>query len=214
MRTLFVSGSDTNVGKTWVVGAIAQHLSTEGATVQVVKPIESGVCGGAESDVAQVLEGCSGGLVKGYTLRSYSKPIAPVAAAEYEGKDLDFSEIESSITSLPADVDWRIIEGAGSLATPLSNDGRDWLDLAVILKVQALILVVEDRVGAIGQARLVYEYANSKDLNCGVWLNEIEPQESLGKTGTLNGIQNLKIPIWGMTQSGQLDLCFAERGWL
>ena len=82
MRTLFVSGSDTNVGKTWVVGAIAQHLSTEGATVQVVKPIESGVCGGAESDVAHVLKRCSGGLVKGYTLRSYSKPIAPVAAAE------------------------------------------------------------------------------------------------------------------------------------
>lgn len=214
MRTLFVSGSDTNVGKTWVVGAIAQHLSAQGATVQVVKPIESGVCGGAESDVAQVLERCSGGLVKGYTLRSYSKPIAPVAAAEYEGEDLDFSEIESSITSLPADVDWRIIEGAGSLATPLSNDGRDWLDLAVILKVQALVLVVEDRVGAIGQARLVYEYANSKDLNCGVWLNEIEPQEALGKTGTLNGIQNLKIPIWGMTQSGQLELCFGERDWL
>ncbi len=214
MRTLFVSGSDTNVGKTWVVASLAQHLSAQGALVQVVKPIESGVCDGAKSDVSQVLERCTGGLVKGYTLRSYSMPIAPVAAAEFEGEELDFSEIESSISRLPADVDWRIIEGAGSLATPLSKDGRDWLDLAVALNVHALVLVVEDRVGAIGQARLVYEYANSKDLNCGVWLNEIEPQEALGKKGTLNGIQNLKLPIWGKTQSGQSEIRFGERGWL
>lgn len=214
MRTLFVSGSDTNVGKTWVVGAIAQSLSGRGESVQVVKPIESGVTDDSQSDVAQVLARCASPLVTGYTLRSFALPIAPVAAAEYEGATLEFSEIESSVVKLPKNVDWRIVEGAGSIATPVCNDGRDWSDLALAVGSEALVLVVEDRVGAIGQARLVYEYASAKSLNCGIWLNELKPQDSQNKMGTLSGIQNLGIPIWGSSEMGQVGRNVSVEDWL
>ena len=82
MKTLFVSGSDTDVGKTWVVGALAALLASRGSSVQVVKPVETGVTDPANSDVQGVLNNCSNALVSGYTLFSYEKPIAPVAAAE------------------------------------------------------------------------------------------------------------------------------------
>ncbi len=214
MRFLFVSGSDTNVGKTWVAGAIARHLSSRGDSVQVVKPIESGVTDDSQSDVAQVLARCASPLVTGYTLRSFALPIAPVAAAEYEGTALEFSEIETSVGKLPKDVDWRIVEGAGSIATPVCHDGRDWADMALAVGSEALILVVENRVGAIGQARLVYEYVVAKGLNCGIWLNEINAQDPLGKQGTLNGIRKLGIPIWGFSEMGQVGSRVTVEDWL
>ncbi len=214
MRTLFVSGSDTNVGKTWVVGAIARHLSSRGDSVQIVKPIESGVTDESQSDVAQVLAHCASPLVTGYTLRSFALPIAPVAAAEHEGTTLEFSEIETSVGKLPKGVDWRIVEGAGSIATPVCYDGRDWLDVALAVGSDALVLVVEDRVGAIGQARLVYEYVAAKGLNCGIWLNEMNTQDSQGKQGTLNGVRNLGIPIWGFSEVGRVGGRLAVEAWL
>lgn len=214
MKTLFVSGSDTNVGKTWVTGAIAKQLSSQGDSVQVVKPIESGVVAGGRSDVSEVLTKCSNPLVTGYTLHSFSQPIAPVAAAELEGIDLEFTKIKSSIDKLPENVDWRIVEGAGSIATPVSNDGSDWSDLARALDIEAMVLVVEDRVGAIGQSRLVYEYAKAKKIHCGIWLNEREGQDALSKEGTLKGIQSLGIPIWGLSNVGQSDFCYFEEDWL
>lgn len=214
MRTLFVSGSDTNVGKTWVVGAIAQYLSSRGESVQVVKPIESGVIDEHQSDIAQVLERCASPLVTGYTLRSFLLPIAPVAAAEHEGAALEFSEIESSVAKLPKEVDWRIVEGAGSIATPVCKDGRDWSDLALALESDALVLVVEDRVGAIGQARLVYEYARVKGLNCGIWLNELKSQDIQEKKGTMSGIRDLGIPIWGSSKIGKVEGHFSVENWL
>lgn len=206
MKTLFVSGSDTDVGKTWVVGAIALYLSGKGCSVQVVKPIESGVCEKCDSDVAKVLARCSNPLVTGNVLWSFRMPVGPVAAAENEGVDLEFSTIVSSIADLTTDLDWRIIEGAGSLATPISRDGRDWADFAAALNVEATVLVVEDRVGAIGQSRMVYEFGDHKGLNCGIWLNEIKPQNTSVRKGTLEGIRNAGIPIWGSTDSGKLQI--------
>lgn len=213
MKTVFVSGSDTDVGKTWVVGAIAALLTQRGCSVQVVKPIETGVIDPLDSDAQVALEACANGLASGHTLFSFRLPIAPVAAAESEGRDLDLDCIVKRIEALP-DVDWRIIEGAGSLASPIDRYGSDWADFAAAMNIERTVLVVEDRVGAIGQARMLYAYAKSKGLKSGVWLNEIREQDDLARAGTFQGISSSGIPLWATQRRGSRTADILESDWL
>lgn len=214
MKTLFVSGSDTNVGKTWVVGMIAQFLAKRGDSVQIVKPIETGASEGSAIDVSDILKYCNTPNVTGFTLKSFRLPISPVAAAKKGGVALYFPAIQSSIVSLPSNTDWRIVEGAGSLATPICVEGKDWSDLAKSLEANRVVLVVENRVGAIGQARLVYEYAKGKGLNCGIWLNEIHSQDSVVRESTWEGIESLGIPIWNSSHPDKREIDSLELKWL
>lgn len=213
MKTLFVSGSDTDVGKTWVVGAIAALMASRGCSVQVVKPVETGVTDSANSDAQGVLNNCSNVLVSGYTLFSYEKPIAPVAAAKAEGQSLNLSSIVERVVELPK-ADWRIVEGAGSLASPIDSDGADWRDFAEALGVNWTVLVVADRVGAIGQARMLYAYAQTKGLNCGVWLNELQEQDSIARNATHEGVRSSGIPLWATQRFGCRTAELLEEAWL
>lgn len=213
MKTLFVSGSDTDVGKTWVVGSIAALLTERGCRVQVVKPIETGVLDTADSDVQVALRECPNTLATGYTLYSYDLPIAPVAAAKSEGHSLELASIVERVEALP-EADWRIIEGAGSLAAPIDCKGADWADFAAALGVKRTALVVADRVGAIGQARMLYAYAQSKGLESGVWLNEIRAQDSFAKAATHEGIRSSGIPLWATQRYGSRIVELLEGDWL
>ena len=213
MKTLFVSGSDTDVGKTWVVGALAALFAARGCSVQVVKPVETGVSDSVYSDVQNVLNNCLNASVTGYTLSSYPLPIAPVAAAEQEGELLNLASMVDRVNALP-DTDWRIVEGAGSLAAPVDCDGADWRDFAEALKVERTVLVVEDRVGAIGQARMLYAYARAKGLSCGVWLNEIREQDLVARNATHDGVRSSGIPLWATQRFGSRSAEVLEDFWL
>ncbi len=214
MKTVFVGGSDTNVGKTWATAAIASHLLDSGHSVQVVKPVETGVGELRVGDVDQIRSVCDSPGFEGYTLQTFREPVAPALASKLEGRPLQYSELLVQIEALPTDADWRLVEGAGSLATPVSEDGADWGDFASALNAEATVLVVENRVGAIGQARMVYAFGLSKKLRCGIWLNEIKEQSTIEKESSLSGIENLGIPIWGLSGPGKAKAESIEAGWL
>ena len=93
MKTLFVSGSDTDVGKTWVVAAIARELLNRGESVQVIKPVQTGAESGVETDVSTIKRQISYPNLETHTLFSYALPIGPVAAARSEGKSLELDSI-------------------------------------------------------------------------------------------------------------------------
>lgn len=197
MKTLFVSGSDTDVGKTWVVAAIARELRDRNESVQIVKPVQTGAGNGKESDVAIIQRHVEYSDLEVYTLLSYALPIAPVAAARRERKSLKLDAIVSRLEALPRDKDWRIIEGAGSLATPIAEDGEDWADFAIAIGLDRIVLVVDNRVGGIGQSRLAYSFAASKGLESGIILNESREQDPVHKSATEEGIRESGIPLLG-----------------
>ena len=213
MKTVFVSGSDTNVGKTWVVGSLAALLSERGHRVQIVKPIETGVSDPSSSDSQVAASGCVEGLVTAQTLMSFPLAIAPVAAAAAEGVDLRLSMLVDAVTALPKE-EWRIVEGAGSLASPIDVSGADWADFARELGIDRTVLVVEDRVGAIGQARMLHAYATSRGVHGGIWLNEVKEQSQKEREGTRNGIRSLEIPLWATQRKGAMQPELLEEGWL
>ena len=214
MKTLFVSGSDTDVGKTWVVAAIARELLERGESVQVIKPVQTGAGNDVETDVSIIKRQISYHDLEAHTLFSYALPIGPVAAARSEGKSLELAPVLSRLRGLPEDKDWRIIEGAGSLATPIAEDGKDWADFAKVLGLRRIVLVVDNRVGGIGQSRLVHSFAASKGLEGGVILNESRKQGPEHKSATEKGIRESGIPLLCLLSFNEERFAEGSLSWL
>ena len=204
MKTLLISGSDTDVGKTWVTASLARLLASRGARVQVVKPVETGVGPGESGDVERVLGGCESELVEGFTIRRYREAVAPLAAAEREGLAFCIDDLVTEVARLP-ECDWRLVEGAGSIAVPLDGEGRDWADFGKEILADRVLLVVTDRLGGIGQARMAFSYAESKGLRAGIWMNEVSPQDESTRRATLVGIEKCGLPLWATQRFGQRE---------
>lgn len=204
MRTIFISANDTGVGKTWVTAAIALLLLEQGATVSVVKPVETGVPAGGSGDAEWVLvtlqrKAALSGKADAQTLHRYTQPLAPVEAAKSDGDRLDFDALVKEVLALPT-CDWRLVEGAGGLAVPMEdgNDPRDWADFAKTIQADYTVLVVEDRLGAISQARLLASYAQSKELAAGWWLNQVRPDaDENARRVNFETLSALSFPMWG-----------------
>jgi dethiobiotin synthetase len=152
MRVL-VTGTDSDVGKTWVACALARALLAAGRTVTALKVVDAGVGDAPSADEdGAVLAAATGQPEPRRALRRLRTPIAPAAAAELEGVTLDFDELTAEIERLAAGADVTLIEGAGGLLTPV---GWDWsvADLAAALGARALV-VGSDRLGTVNHALL------------------------------------------------------------
>ncbi len=196
MRTLLVSGSDTGVGKTRVAGALARWLRGRGAEVRIVKAVETGRSGAEWGDAAEAAAGAGLAAEAAHTPLRFTAPLAPLAAAAAEGRALGWRDLIDGVNATPACA-WRIVEGAGGLAVPLADDGRDWADFARDLAVDAVVLVVADRLGAINQARLALAYAEARGLRAGLWLNACAPVDAAVAAANRAGLRGAGAVLWG-----------------
>lgn len=166
LATIFVTGSDTGVGKTRVAGWIARALAARGVT-QVIKPVESGVAAGRPSDAPAA----AGDWASAHTLVALPLPLAPLAAAEQANVRLSLPWLTSLYTKLPSAAH-RVVEGAGGVAVPIDPLGKDWADFAAAIRPDFVVVVVDDRLGAINQARLAADYLSARYAgSIGIWLN-------------------------------------------
>lgn len=203
MRTLFVTGTDTGIGKTRVVAALVRLLSGQGGRIQIVKAVETGRDSAGECD-AHLAWRLAGTAADSFTLQSFKAPLSPLAAAAQEGRRISLDELEDQLDALPV-CDWRIIEGAGGLAVPLMADGRDWVDFARRIEAEPrLILVVPNRLGAINQARMAHAYAVSRGLNPLVWLNENVPVDADVGEANFTGLCTAGLSPMAVQRHGDL----------
>jgi dethiobiotin synthase len=167
LATIFVTGSDTGVGKTRVAGWIARALAASGS-VRVIKPVESGAGEGRPSDAPAA----AGDWASAHTLVSLPLPLAPLAAAAAAGVPLSLDILLGRLAALPPS-DHRVIEGAGGVAVPVDASGRDWADFAAAVHPDLVVIVIEDRLGAINQARLASDYLRARlpKGRIAIWLN-------------------------------------------
>jgi dethiobiotin synthetase len=141
---IFITGTDTAVGKTLVTAALAWNLKERGLNVGVMKPVETGVVKGQPSDAgrltrtAQVSDSLD--LVRPYAFRL---PVAPLDAARAERRTIKIPTIARVYRQLQAQHDLLLIEGVGGVYVPVTAK-MDVLDL--IEKLKAPVLVV-GRVG-------------------------------------------------------------------
>ncbi len=208
MRVL-VSGNDTGIGKTFVCSFLCSQFADE-EDVFYLKPIETG--SPAPQDAKHVKLANSNCSVA--THFQFSEPLSPGFAAKAEGVSITFEEIARRALEDTGNHNISIIEGAGGLATPIDNKGNDWLDFANYLKVDHLILVVEDRLGTINQGRLLTSHLKTSSLCAGFWLNETKPQDLVVKKSNLAALSSGSTPIWAVQTYGKRHPDFAEFPWV
>lgn len=201
MHSILITGTDTGIGKTRVTGIIARLLSARGR-VQVVKPVESGVSAGRPADAPLA----AGTWAQPFTPFALPKPMAPLAAAADAGIEISLTKLVAAVRALP-ECDWRVLETAGGIAVPIDPCGSDWADFARALKVDYVVCVVDDRLGAINQARMVARYCHAKGiLNAGIWLNaaHANPEPAIAASNRA-GIASCGLPLWGESAFGEAN---------
>lgn len=198
MKTILISGNDTGIGKTWLCKIFASYLLAKNQNVQIVKVVETGITKNQKGDAETVLAHCSSLNKKcqAFTLYSFPAPLAPVAAAQKANCKLSLESVLSKIRELPQ-TDWRILETAGGLAVPLEESGLDAVDLALKLPIDYLLLVVQNRLGTIHQARVLSAYAPYQKIKTGLWFNDSMPVDNEVTASNYAALSNLSIPIWG-----------------
>lgn len=179
-QSYFVTGTDTNVGKTYITSAFLKHFADTGIKVIGMKPIASGFELNSTGDL--VNEDVSA-LVQASTVQApldlvnpyrFTPAIAPHIAAEQVGVEMQIDVIKNAYQQLALLADMVIVEGAGGFLVPI-NKSQTLADLALALDVP-IILVVGMRLGCINHALLTVEAIQARGLKLAGWVaNEVQP---------------------------------------
>jgi dethiobiotin synthetase len=162
VSVLFITGTDTGVGKTFVACALATLLRARGRRVGVMKPVETGV--ETEPEDAVRLRRAAGDETRlddvcPYRLRA---PLAPAIAARLEGVTIDVDYVLGLARRRAATTDVLLIEGAGGLLVPIVGK-ITYLDFAARLGAPILI-VAANRLGTINHCALTARVAHDAGL--------------------------------------------------
>ncbi len=179
---LFVTGTDTGVGKTRVAAALLRALVRHGVRAIGMKPVAAGLAVG-ESVAADVaaLAAADGADVplRDRNPYAFAPAIAPHLAARDAGSAIDLAVIAAAWARLARAADVVVVEGAGGVLVPLGPD-RDMLDIAQALGLPVL-LVVGVRLGCLNHALLSVAAIRARGLPLAGWIaNRIDPQMARG----------------------------------
>jgi dethiobiotin synthetase len=171
VRGLFVTGTDTGVGKTEVAAAIVAGWRARGLDVGAMKPAQSGVEDGLPTDADRLRAAAGGGdppeLVCPYSLCA---PLAPAVAARLEGVEIETGRVLEAARELGRRHAALVVEGAGGLLVPLSATST-FADLAVALALPVLV-VARAGLGTVNHTALTCEALRGRGLRVfGVVLN-------------------------------------------
>lgn len=180
---LFVTATDTAVGKTLVASAIARTLRSRGRRVAVLKPVASGCYHAREGLISEDAELLAAASDTHHPLdlicpNRYHEPLAPAVAARRARVPMDWEAVNRSIRLMSGDSDWMIVEGAGGVLVP-TDEKHTMLDLIVALGVPAVV-VARPSLGTINHTLLSVEVLRNAGVRvAGVVINRY-PAESAG----------------------------------
>lgn len=206
-KTLFITGTDTNVGKTVVAAAMAAFLKSKGISVGVMKPLESGCLSGARSK-AKNLQNKSDSLYLKEMSQSkddldlintyaFIAPLAPGIAAELEGIEISIDKILENYSKLALLHEIVIVEGAGGLLVPISKS-ETVLDLIKAMKADVLI-VSRAGLGCVNHSLLTLARLEQENIQAvGIVLNHDQQKEDLSMKYNAETIAaRTHTPVWG-----------------
>jgi dethiobiotin synthase len=202
MKIIFISGTDTGVGKTVTAAAVAARARDAGRTVAVVKPAQTGELPGAPGDLATV-EALTG-LGDLHELVRYPDPLSPEAAARAAGRPpLDLREAASYIAALAEDRDQVIVEGAGGLLVRYDPGGTTLADLAAMLDAP-VVVVAAAGLGTLNHTALTLEALAARKVACaGVVIGSWPARPGLAERCNLADLETLAgQPLAGALPEG------------
>ena len=196
-KGIFITGTDTGVGKTLVAAGLAVVLREKGIDVGVMKPVESGCLrkdGILIPEDAILLREMSGSrdelkLINPYPLEH---PLAPALAAEREGVEIRLEVIREAYFTLASRHDIVLVEGAGGMLVPLTSDHL-MVDLVKELGGLPILIVTRMILGTLNHTLLSLYYARKEGIDVlGIVMNHTSPQQGLAESLNSQAMQR-----WG-----------------
>lgn len=197
----FVTGTDTEIGKTLVSSAILHKLAASGLRACGMKPVAAGAelrDGQLHNDDADMLFNAGNvhlpaSITTPYMLR---EPAAPHIAAALEGVTIESAPLIAAFAEIQAASDAVVVEGVGGFRVPF-NDDFDSADLAAQLNLP-VILVVGMRLGCISHALLTVEAIVARGLVLAGWVaNTVDPDMSFEQENIEALAQRIPAPLLG-----------------
>lgn len=199
---LFLTGTDTNVGKSYVASLLVRALRADGHNCVGLKPI---CCGDRED--ATLLHAAADGAIELNDINPVwlRAPAAPYTASLIENRAIDLALIRESFERARAAHESVIVEGAGGWLVPIARDYYV-ADLAAEMKLPVAI-VVANRLGALNHALLTVEAVRARGLDCaGIILNHPSQDEDIATTTNRGVLEEFAgVPIL-------FDIAYGQRG--
>ena len=159
-RGVFVTGTDTNVGKTVVAAALMTRLRLSGP-VRYWKPVQTGIEQDDDTATVRALAACTPREIFPAGVR-LERPVSPHVAARACGQSIDLDDLLTLASAQPAGEYW-VVEGAGGVLVPL-NDQRLVIDLIATLRLPAVI-AARSGLGTINHTLLTLEVLRARDVS-------------------------------------------------
>ena len=197
--SLFVTGTDTGVGKTHTVVQLLRLLRAAGRRCAGMKPI----CCGDRQDVQLLLAAGSEGLTIDEINPIWLKtPAAPFAAALVEQVDIDIPRVLEAMVDLQRRFDTVVVEGVGGWLVPIRAD-YFVSDLAAEMKLPVLV-IAQNRLGCLNHSMLTINSIRDHGLKCaGLVLNNPSGQEDIAVSTNLDILRRIVgVPVVsGLTEN-------------
>ena len=211
----FITGSDTDVGKTYIGCEIVRQLRALGLDLETRKPAESG-CEVGDSGIlltqdAQALCEANGHVetIERIAPYRFRTAVAPHRAARLEGTEIYLENLLEACSRDDSD-SCLIVEGAGGFYSPLAENGLN-ADLASALQLPAII-VVRNRIGAVNQALLTVQAVESRHLQvAAIILNQVDRDIEAAMDNTTDLRACCAHPVFNCGYRENLEPVFEER---
>jgi dethiobiotin synthetase len=200
----FITGTDTNVGKTYVTCLFLEALQRAGKSAVGYKPISCG----DRSDADALMHASSGSslLLADINPIHLKTPLSPYVAAMVENRRIDLDVLRSAFFDLALHHDSVLIEGAGGWEVPLSP-GMTMADLAESLGLP-VIVVVDNRLGALNHTIMTVRNVQSRGLECaGIVLNHTRDERDAASISNRQVLEQfLGLPILADVMFGETEI--------
>lgn len=214
-RGLFITGTDTEVGKTYVASLIARRLVSAGHRVGVYKPAASGCHqegGRSVSEDARCLWEAAGRplTLEAVCPQTFAAPLAPHLAAAAEGRSIDADLLRDGLRVWTDQCDIVLVEGAGGFMSPLGDE--DFVADLVYEFDYPLVVVAPNRLGTINHTLLtliaISTFREGLDV-AGVVLNDLVAPKLRDASAATNPIELKRLcvpPLLEHVRFGQTEL--------
>jgi len=197
--SLFITGTDTGVGKTTTAARLLRLLRASGVRCAGMKPI----CCGDRRDAEFLLAAGSEGLrIEEINPVWLKAPVAPLVGSLMEGWDIDIERILTSFRALQNRVEHVIVEGVGGWLVPIRSD-YFMSDLAAEMSLPVLV-VAQNRLGCLNHTALTVRSIAEHGLRCsGVVLNGVPETSDIASMTNLDILRKIvDVPLFtGLTEN-------------
>ncbi len=195
LKSIFITGTDTGIGKTLTSAGLARLLLNRGVSVGVFKPVASGGTVSEDGKLLQKAAKLPNSAYSGIVPIHYKQPLAPWVASWKEGK-VDLAKVEKAYQKAKASCDFLIVEGVGGIQVPIAQNFfvTNWM-----LKWKLPVLVVvRAGLGTINHALLTVEALQRRKIKViGVLVNGYTGKGIAEQTNVQALKKLLKVPVYG-----------------